>query len=337
MRSGVLAGGNWIVDHLKIVDAWPSQDALASILAESSGNGGSPYNVLKDLAILGAAFPLAGIGLIGDDDTGRAILADCSAHRIDTAQLHLTSVAPTSYTEVMTVQATGRRTFFHRRGANALLGPEHFDFAATKAKHFHLGYLLLLDRLDALSSDGQTGAADVLRRASASGLRTSLDCVSDHSDRFRAVAAPALPHVDYFFANDYEAERLTGIALRHDGRLLPAALRASARSLLDSGVRARVFIHCTEGALAASREEEIWQPSVRIPADAIKGAAGAGDAFAAGILYALHEDWAVTDGLRLAVSAAASSLYDPRCSASLKPVKECLQLAETLGFHSSLT
>lgn len=335
MRSGVLAGGNWIVDHLKIVDAWPSQDALASILAESSGNGGSPYNVLKDLALLGANFPLAGIGLIGDDDTGRIILADCLAQRIDTAQLHTTSSAPTSYTDVMTVESTGRRTFFHRRGANALLGPEHFDFSATTAKLFHLGYLLLLDRLDTLSADGQTGAANVLLRARAAGLRTSLDCVSDHSDRFRAVAAPALPHVDYFFANDYEAERLTGIALRHDGRLLPAALRASARSLLASGVRTWVFIHCTEGALAASREEELWQPSVRVPAEAIRGAAGAGDAFAAGILYALHEDWPVADGLRLAVCAAATSLYDPRCSASLKPVRQCLQLAESLGLHPS--
>ena len=62
MRSGIIAGGNWIVDHLKIIDAWPTQDALASILAESSGNGGSAYNVLKDLALLGAPFPLTGIG-----------------------------------------------------------------------------------------------------------------------------------------------------------------------------------------------------------------------------------------------------------------------------------
>jgi hypothetical protein len=36
MRSGILAGGNWIVDHLKIIDAWPTQDALASILAMPS-------------------------------------------------------------------------------------------------------------------------------------------------------------------------------------------------------------------------------------------------------------------------------------------------------------
>jgi sugar/nucleoside kinase (ribokinase family) len=335
MRSGVTAGGNWIVDHLKIVDAWPAQDALATIVSESSGNGGSPYNILKDLACLGASFPLAGVGLIGDDPTGETILADCRAHRIDTAQMHRTAAAATSYTDVITVQGTGRRTFFHQRGANALLGPEHFDFTRTTARIFHLGYLLLLDRLDALSADGQTGAAEVLARARAAGLRTSLDCVSDHRDRFRTVAAPALPHVDYLFANDYEAEKLTGISLREGQQINSAAVRAAAAALLAAGVHCWVFIHFTEGALGASRQEAIWQPSLRVPPHDIKGAAGAGDAFAAGVLYGLHEDWAVSECLRMGVSAAAASLYDPRCSASMKPVPECRQLAETLGFISA--
>ena len=335
MRSGIMAGGNWIVDHLKIIDAWPAQDALASIVAESSGNGGSAYNVLKDLALLGAPFPLAGIGLVGHDKTGDAILADCVAQCIDVTQLQRTAEAATSYTDVMTVRATGRRTFFHQRGANALLGPEHFDFTRTTAKIFHLGYLLLLDRLDALSAAGQTGAAEVLRRARAAGLRTSADCVSDQSGRFRAVAAPALPHVDYFFANDFEAEKLTGLSLRRAQRLDPASVRAAARALLEAGVRTWVFLHCDEGVFAASRETEVWQPSLRVPPGDIRGAAGAGDALAAGVLYGLHEDWDVTRSLRLGVSAAAASLYDPRCSAGLRPVEDCGRLAEQLGFRAA--
>jgi hypothetical protein len=57
-RSGVLAGGNWIVDRVKIVDCYPEQDGLARILGHSISNGGSPYNLLKDLARLEAPFPL---------------------------------------------------------------------------------------------------------------------------------------------------------------------------------------------------------------------------------------------------------------------------------------
>src|SRR4051812_34367536 len=30
-RNGILAGGNWIIDHVKIIDTWPAQDALANM------------------------------------------------------------------------------------------------------------------------------------------------------------------------------------------------------------------------------------------------------------------------------------------------------------------
>ncbi len=35
LRSGILAGGNWILDRTKIIDVYPAQDALANILAET--------------------------------------------------------------------------------------------------------------------------------------------------------------------------------------------------------------------------------------------------------------------------------------------------------------
>ena len=38
-RNGLLAGGNWIVDSVKMIDTWPQQDALANIHATSKGTG----------------------------------------------------------------------------------------------------------------------------------------------------------------------------------------------------------------------------------------------------------------------------------------------------------
>ena len=109
-------------------------------------------------------------GLVGDDADGRGIRDDCVARGIDVTQLRTTAAAPTSYTDVMTVEATGRRTFFHQRGANARLDIEHFDFRTTNARFFHLGYLLLLDRLDEVEGN-ETRACEVLRRARAAGAR----------------------------------------------------------------------------------------------------------------------------------------------------------------------
>lgn len=332
-RRGVLAAGNWLIDHVKTLDAWPEQDALVNIVARTAGNGGGPYNVLKDLAKLGAPFPLSGIGLVGDDADGRAIIADCHAHGIDLAQLHTTTAAPTSYTDVMTVRSTGRRTFFHDRGANALLTPEHADFSHTSAKLFHYAYLMLLDALDAPGADGKPRAAEMFAAARAAGLKTSLDCVSAHADRFRATVVPVLPLIDVLFANDYEAELVTGEALGRGPALDRPAVERAVRTLIALGVREWAVVHFPEGACAASAAGEIlWQPAVRVPPTAIAGTAGAGDAFAAGVLYGRHEEWPMARALELGVCTAAASLYHPTCSESVKPAAECLALGERLGF-----
>jgi len=332
MRSGILAGGNWIRDRVKTIDAWPEQDGLANILGQCVGNGGGPYNVLKDLAQLGAPFPLAGAGLLGDDADGRAILADCRASGIDTAQLHLAAGLTTSYTEVMSVRGTGRRTFFHHRGANASLGPGHFDFAQARGRIFYLGYLLLLDALDAPGPDAAPAARDVLRRARAAGLQTSLDCVSAPAGRFAAVV-PVLPEVDLLFVNDFEAEQLCGLSLGRGDSLDRRAVEAAGRALVGLGVRRWAVTHFPQGACACSGAGEIvWQSAVRVPPALVAGSAGAGDALAAGVLYGEHEGWPMARSLELGVCAAAASLRHPSCSESVASSAECLAFGREHGF-----
>jgi sugar/nucleoside kinase (ribokinase family) len=327
----VISGGNWIVDHVKIIDQWPPEDSLVNIQDESAGNGGSPYNLLKNLSKLGAAFPLEAIGLIGKDPDGDIIIDDCRRHGIDIGQLQQTDRAPTSYTDVMTVRATGRRTFFHQRGANSLLGPEHFDFSRTRSRYFHLGYILLLDELDRLV-DGLPRASEVLRRATAAGLRTSLDCVSVNNGRYRTVVRPVLQDVDVLFANDIEAASITEVPLRKDGVIQAAEVERAAGKLIALGVRQWVILHFPEAAYAVNRQGRgHWRPSLQLPQAAIKGLAGAGDAFASGVLYAQHLGWPIEDSLSLGVCVAASSLSDPTCSGGILSAAECLRLGEQWG------
>src|SRR5687768_3646877 len=92
-RSGLLAGGNWIIDQVKMVDVYPQREQLANIRGQSQGTGGAPYNVLVDLAKLGASFPLSAAGLVGKDALGEEILADCAKRKIDTKFLKQTSEA----------------------------------------------------------------------------------------------------------------------------------------------------------------------------------------------------------------------------------------------------
>jgi sugar/nucleoside kinase (ribokinase family) len=333
-RDGILAGGNWILDHTKVIDVYPAQDALANILAETSSNGGGPYNVLKDLARLQAPFPLAAVGLVGDDAAGEYIRRDCQAHGIDTRQLHVTREAPTSYTDVMTVKSTGRRTFFHQRGANAFLDLAYFDFALSDARIFHLGYLLLLDRLDGADPVHGTVAAAVLHRAQEAGFRTSVDLVSEDSNRFAKIVLPALCYCDYCVLNEFEAQRTTGITIVREGKIDLAAARKAAYKLLAAGACEWVVIHFSEGAIAVgSGGQELVQPSVNVPQERIAGTLGAGDAFAAGVLLGLHEAVPINVALTYGVCVAAASLTHPTSSDGVKPLFECLRLAEEFGYR----
>lgn len=333
-RRGIIAGGNWIIDQHKVIDAWPPQDALANILSQGWGNGGSPYNILKALARLEAPFPLEGIGLVGEDANGALILEDAAAHGIDTRQLRRTDRAATSYTDVMTVKESGRRTFFHQRGANALLAPGDFDFTATNARFFHLGYLLLLDALDELVN-GVPRAVEVLQTAREAGLVTSVDCVSDHSGRFESVIRPVLPHVDLLFINDLEAERLTGIRFRPDEGLNRKSVESAARALEEMGARGQIFLHFPEGAYTCGPEGRYWLPSVRLPAGYIQGAAGAGDAFAAGVLYGWQEGWGAERAVEFGNCVAAASLSHVSCSEGIG--KNCLELVGKYGLNAPIT
>ena len=338
VRSGLLAGGNWIIDQVKLIDVYPPPEQLANIRRQAQGTGGAPYNVLVDLARLGVSLPLFAAGLVGRDALGQLILDDCRKHRIDGRFLRATAEAPTSYTDVMTEIEGGRRTFFHHRGANALWDGADLEFNKVKARIFHLGYLLLLDALDAPDKRFGTRAAALLAAAQESGLKTSVDVVSEESERYAAVVAPALKYVDYCIVNEIEAGKTTGFRVREpDGRLDTVALRHAAGALLQMGVRELVVIHFPEGGFARTRKgEDHWQSSVNLPAKWIGGSAGAGDAFCAGVLLGLHEGWDLARCLSTAVCVAAASLSHPTCTGGIKPLKATLELSRKFRFRPAL-
>ena len=329
-RKGILAGGNWIIDQVKLIDVYPAPEQLANIDSQSLGTGGAPFNVLVDLAKLKAPFPLSAVGLVGKDAFGEQILGTCKKHKIDTKLLATTTNAPTSYTDVMTERRSGRRTFFHHRGANVLWDGSELNFAKTKARIFHLGYLLLLDALDAPDKIYGTRAARLLAGAREAGLKTSVDVVSEDSDRFAKIVSPALKHADYCILNEIEAGKTAGFKIRQaDGGLDTVAVRHAAGALLQMGVKEVVVIHFPEGAFARTRTgEDHWQSSLNLPPKYIAGAAGAGDAFCAGVLLGLHEGWELPKSLLTGVCAAAASLSHPTCTEGMRDLNSCLALAK---------
>lgn len=337
-RSGMLAGGNWIIDQVKIIDVYPKHEQLANIYDQSQGTGGSPYNVLLDLAKMEAPFPLEGAGLVGQDSLGQYILEDCRNNGIDPKFISVSPGTSTSYTDVMTERDGGRRTFFHNRGANATWVGDDIDFGSSSARIFHLGYLLLLDAIDDEDAEYGTQGAALLARAREAGLKTSIDVVSEDSDRFAKIVGPALKQVDYCILNEVEASKVTGVKVREDGKLLEKGIEEASSKLFDLGARELVAIHFPEGSFAQSVSgEKVWHGSLALPKGYIKGAAGAGDAFCSGVLYGVHEGWSLEKCLLTGTCAATACMSDPTCTDGLRSLDECLALADQFGIGEDET
>ena len=121
---------------------------------------------------------------------------------------------------------------------------------------------------------------------------------------------------------------ITGIEVAPGGRLSWTAAEEACRRLLDMGVSELAGVHHPDGAVAVRRNGEVAKrPSVKVDQSEIAGSIGAGDAFYAGVLFGLHEDWPLDRCLDLGNAAAATSLHSPTTSASIRPWAECLAYA----------
>lgn len=333
-RRGVVSGGTVIIDHNKVIDRYPPVDELALVQEESDDSGGPAFNMAVDLARLASPFPVELIGVIGDDPRGAQVQEICRKAGIGARALAVRSGASTSYTDVMIEAHTGRRTFFHQPGANALLSVDDFDFASTSARILHLGAPGLHAALDR-ALPGGNGFTEILARARAVGLRTNMELVTIAPELQRELGGPCLPLLDTLIANELEGGALADLDLHARGHLDVDRIEKAARTIIARGVRQLCVVHFPEGCVAAAADGRTWrQPSVRVPPEAVKSTNGAGDAFAAGVLYGLHEGWAIERCLRLAVCVAAASLDSCSTSGSIRPAAECLARGEAAGFRT---
>ncbi len=328
-REGISAAGNWIVDRVKTVDRLPGRGMLVNILDETRATGGAPANVLADLARLEVDIPLSGWGLIGDDADGALIRQTFERLKVDLRGVTTCPTAPTAYTDVMSDAAGRERMFFHHRGANARFAPAQVDIPTLTCRIFHLGYLLLLDAMDAEDPDYGTVAARLLADLRKAGIRTSVDVVSEEGDRFSRIVPPALRQCDYAIVNEIEAGRIVGLSPRRpDGRLDPDALARILERIAARGELSLVVIHMAEGAVWRDAAGRVGgEGSVDVPAGFIAGAVGAGDAFCAGVLYGLHADWPPQRCVQFGNACAIAALSAPGATEGLRPIDEVWALA----------
>lgn len=328
MRKGICVAGNMIVDITYPIEGWPKQGELVHIhdgIARSTG--GAVCNVVVDLAKLDGTLPLYALGKIGEDAEGDLILKVLGEYEnIDTSNVVREGIS--AFTSVMADVKNKQRTFFTYLGANGRFTEDDIDWSNVNADIFHIGYILLLNALDQPDEEYGSRMARLLKHAQEHGLRTSIDVVSEASDRFKRLVPPALRYTDYCVINEYEAEQTTGVALRNaDGMLLKENLPAALEAMKRMGVSTWAVIHCPEGGYGLDEQGRYVElGSLILPEDRIVGSVGAGDAFCAGVLYGAEQGWTLEKSIDLGIAAAATSLGDASATGGVTSAGEALKL-----------
>lgn len=294
MREGIAVAGSILVDKIKEISAYPREGELTKILSTGIFTGGMVPNDGVDIKKIRPTIPVFAIGKVGADGEGRHVIDSLSSSGVDVSGIVLTKSEETSFTDVMSVTG-GQRTFFSYPGASATFGYDSIDWERLNVKMLHLGYFLLLERVD--GGDG----FKILQEARRRGIKTSIDLVSENSERYQAVR-PCLPHVDNLIVNEIEAGKLADIEPTA-GNLVPIA-----RKLKELGVAERVIVHTPDIGILFDGEELIALPSYDLPSGYVKGTTGAGDAFCSGALVGIYEERSNAEILEMATVSATCSL-----------------------------
>lgn len=307
-KQGIVVAGSVLVDKINEIKAYPDCGQLTQIVALEQSVGGCVPNVALDLKRICPDLDVQAIGNIGKDEEGTYVSQVLQEGGVDVSGIVVTEKERTSFTEVMSI-INGQRTFFTYAGASAEFGYEDIDFAAIHPKIFHLGYLLLLKKVD--DGDGVT----ILKKAKELGMKTSIDLVSENSDRY-ALVLPCIPYTDYLIINEMEAGKLTGMEPSDDH------LEMIAYKLKEMGVKEKVIIHMPEKAVCLSHEGYTTVDSYELPDGYIKGTTGAGDAFCAGTLFGIHQEWKDREIMEFASMCAVMALGKADATSGLKTEEE---------------
>ncbi|MBQ9115936.1 MAG: carbohydrate kinase family protein, partial [Clostridia bacterium] len=327
---GIAIFGNLLTDIVKMISSYPEKGMLSNISSISRAVGGCVPNVAIDLAKIDHTLPIYAYGRVGSDEGGSYVTLELQKNGIDITRLVLSEDVQTGFSDVMTVERTGERTFFHYQGTNRYFSPA--DIVELNCDILHIGYILLLPEFDREDPEYGTVMARFLKGVQEKGIKTSIDVVSDSEGRFREKVLPALRYCDYAVMNEIEGCSVSGLEPRYaDGSLNIENMRKTMELFIDSGVRDTVVLHCPEAGFAMTQDKSFYVvPSLDLPEGFIKGTVGAGDAFCAGCLYGLYRGFEPEKMLEFAAGAAAFNLTAADSVSGMRSRDEILEFCANM-------
>ena len=233
-----------------------------------------------DLAKLGA--DVVSIGALGDDEIGDIVRGILRRHGVDPSGLVEKKGVQTSAT-MLPIRPNGERPALHVMGANAKFCAADVDFASLAGfDAVHVGGTFLMPTFDGAD------AASVLQAARAGGAITTMDVLGVSKPGLDETLRPSLPHLDYFMPNIEEAQLVSGLTGRQE----------IGEYFLGQGVGCVILKMGAEGSsILRAGMAEVLVPGYRVD---VVDTTGCGDAYDAGLIWALASGWDLLEAARLA-------------------------------------
>ena len=330
-KTGIAVAGSLIADIFYEIDTYPNQGFLVSV-RDTSLNIGGTGNMILDLAKFDKDLTVKVCAIIGSDKGGKHLSeVMASFPNIDTQ--NVTVEENSSVTHVMNAADTKQRTFFFEPAASDKFGMDYINWDTVDAKIFQLEYLLLMKKVDSSDQEYGTHGARILAEAKKRGMITSIDVVSEQSDRAKNIVKAALKYTDICCINESEAEAVTGVTMTKDGEIIPEKAFEAIEKLRELGVSKWIVIHAPKCGFGYDCQtgEKITVPSLKLPKGYIKGSTGAGDAYCSGILYSAHEDKSLEDAMKFARASAACSLSENNGTDGMRSADKVIALEAEFG------
>jgi fructokinase len=272
-----------------LIDRFPDRDVI----------GGAPFNVARNLALLGAA-PVM-ITRIGDDALGATIEADFARFKLDARGLQRDPTRPTG---TVTVHMQGTH---HRFEIGADAAWDHLDgeeaVQVVRASRPRITYFGTLAQR---SSESRVAIGKALDAADALAF---LDLNLRDGPDNRALSAASLTRARVVKVNDDELDQLLEWFVRPGEGALPwgegAHRDAVAELVARFGLERLVVTRGPKGWACIEGGRRDWLQGSAAPVQ-VRDTVGAGDAFASILLLGELNDWPLHTTLERAARFASS-------------------------------
>lgn len=311
MRKGILVAGSAFVDNNKFIKQYPQKGMLTKIISTEKQVGGLVSNTGIGLKKIDKGLTVSAFAGIGTDENGEYLKSILDTNGVEIDNLISIQDGITGFTDAMIVEETGERTFFSYEGANELLSKSDLKVENLDFKMVHFGYLLLMKQFDKNNEEYGTELAEVLHNIQKRGIKTSIDIVSNKISKFKKIVHPSLKYCNYVIINEVEAELITDISPYKEEEISEVKIKEIMQQIFSLGVSELVVIHAPTGGWAMTSTGEFYsQKSLSLPKGFIKSSVGAGDAFCAGALFSIYNDFDTAYMLKFANAVAAMSLSE---------------------------